>query len=697
MRVSARLVAAVWCFTAGLGRASVLAQAPPAGLPPAQPAVLEVPYLPQSILLCGGAALAMVERWWGRRGVYAQDFATLVQPGLGGILTADLVSAARARGWETQVVRGTPELVQQSLFDGVPVLALIQVARDRYHYVVVVGWSGRRVVYHDPAGAPYTATDESRFLTRWTGADRWALLIRPGAAIPVRTSADTLDPVPVDSLPCPPWLDRALDAVAANRLDDAARLLAEARLACPAQPLVLRELAGVRFKQGRHAEAIRLAEEYLALVPDDALGWQLLAASRYLTGDQDGALHAWNQAGRPTVDLVRIEGARRIRFQEIADAISVPHGAVLTPSRLALARRRVSDVPALRRAAVEYQPVPGGSVEVRAAVVERPVVGRAWRLLAAAALRAVTQNEVGLAVATPLGAGELWSVNWRWVSARPRAVVRADLPVDLTVPGVIGIEGAWETFRFALDAAKTTVFEETRRSAVVGFGAWVTAAVRPFAAVRLERWSGQRRYLALSLGGELRARDDRFALTTTGEHAVALADHPSYTRGGARALWASSLGLDRAAWSTRLGFDWASARAPRGTWPVAGGNLSWAIPLRAVPLAGPLVPDQSAGRWIIHAGLAGDHPVYRLGPLILVAGVFFDAAEIIAAADGSPKGRFYLDGGAGLRIGFAEGQVGVLRIDLARGLLGSRRAALTLGVHQRWPPFKQGVRGGDAP
>jgi hypothetical protein len=321
-------------------------------------------------------------------------------------------------------------------------------------------------------------------------------------------------------------------------------------LACPAEPLVLRELAGVHFKQGQHAEVIRLAAEYLALVPSDALGWQLLAASRYLTGDQDGALHAWNQAGRPTVDLVRIEGTRRIRFQGIA-GLSVPHGTVLTPSRLALARRRVSSVPALRRAAMEYQPVPGGLVEVRVAVVERPMLGRAWRLLAAGAIRAVAQNEAALEVASPTGAGELWSASWRWESARPRALLRVDLPVDLGVRGVIGIEGAWEQFRFALDTAQSTIFEETRRSAGVGFGSWLTAGVHPSAAFRIERWSGRRRYLAVSVGTALRAREDRFALTATSEHAFALSTHRSYTRGGARAIWASSLGLDRAAWSSR--------------------------------------------------------------------------------------------------------------------------------------------------
>jgi hypothetical protein len=671
----------------------------------------------------------MVERWWGRRGVYARDFASLVRPASGGILTTDLVAATRARGWDTRAFRGTPELVRHNLDDGIPVVALIQVARDRYHYVVVVGWSDGRVVYHDPATAPYTSIDEDAFLARWTGADRWALVVRPAPVVPVkastdatvrataeatvrasadatvrssadatvrssadatvRSSADGAAPVSTDStMPCALWLDRALDAAADNRLDDASTVLAQAGRACPTEPLVLRETAGVRFRQGRHPEVIRLASEYLALVPDDELAWQLLATSRYLAGDRGGALEAWNRMGRPTVDLVRIDGMREIRFREIARAISLPAGTLLTSSRLALARRRASDVPALRQVSVDYQPVPGGIVEVRAAVLERPVVDPAWQLVAAGAIGAVTQKRVSLRIASPTGGGELWTAGWRWESARSRAVFRLDMPADPGLPGVIAIEGAWERFRFSLGAGGTAIFDQTRRSAVVAFGGWIAPWLRTSAALRLERWSGDQRYLAASVGAQLRARDDRFQLSARTEHAVAVTDQPSYTSGAVRAAWASSLGLSRTAWSARLGFDRVGRHAPIGTWPMAGGNLDWALPLRAHSATiGRSLAGRSAGRGIISAGIAGDHPVHRTGPLVFAAGLFLDAARIVSPADGSPD-RFHLDGGAGLRIGIADGRLGIVRIDLARSLVADRDAALTFGVEQNWPLFQ---------
>ena len=682
----------------GLGSAATALAQPPPGQPQRPPpAILDVPYLPQSVLLCGGAALAMVERWWGRRGVYAEDFAALVQPARGGILTTDLGTAARTRGWDTWDGPGTPELVQRSLDSGAPVIVLIQVAPDRYHYVVVIGWQGDRVTFHDPAGAPHTALDEARFLARWAGARQWAMVARPMPPPPAVAGTDSTRPTTVDSMPCAPWIDQALDRVAAGQLDEAMQLLEQGHAVCPGEAVVLREMAGVRFKQGQHAGAIQLITDYLAREPGDELGWQLLAASRYLSGDPDGALGAWNQLGRPVVDLVRIDGVRATRFGEIAGAMSVPHGEVLTPARLALARRRVSDVPALRWAAVEYQPVPGGIVEVRAAVAERPRMEPLWRLAAAGAVRAVAQSEVGLEVATPTGAGELWSGGWRWQYARQRAFLHLALPTDLGIPGVIGIGGAWEQFRFVLDTAQAAVFEESRRSASVGFGAWVTAALRPSAGFRLERWSGGRNYLVASANLQMRRADDRLVLTATGGRGVALSAHPSWSRAAVGATWASSLGLGRTAWSTRLGADWASVDAPVGSWPVAAGNLSWAIPLRADPVTGRgLLPGRSVGRAVIHAGLAGDHPILRAGLFVLAGGVFLDGAGIRSAADGSPD-RFYLDAGAGLRIGIADGQLGVLRIDLAKGLMEQGRSALTLGVHRGWPPFERGVRGVDAP
>lgn len=452
-----------------LGDKPATAQSPPIAQAPADTA-LDVPYLPQSELLCGGAALAMVERWWGRRGVYAEDFAGLVRADLRGISTTDLAAAARGRGWNTRAFDGTPAEVRRLVRDGVPVIALIEVAPERYHYVVVLAWAEGRVTFHDPARAPSRSIDEARFLVQWTGAEHWAMVIRPAEAVPPPSMGAPVPLPAVDSMPCRPWLDQALDAVDASRLGDAADLLGSAGAACPREPLVLREMAAVRLRQGRLGESIDWSTRYVARVPDDHLGWSLLATGRYLNGEREAALRAWNTAGLPRVDLVRIDGVRQVRFGTIAEAVDVPNGALLTPARLALTRRRLADLAALRRSVVDYQPVGAGRAEVRVAVVERPVLGSPLQFLAVNSVGAFTRHTVRGTIAAPLGVGDAWSGTWRWDRAHPRIALGVELPLRLGISGMMSMESVREQFRYSVDTAAAGLIEESRRASHIVFG-----------------------------------------------------------------------------------------------------------------------------------------------------------------------------------------------------------------------------------
>ena len=666
-----------------------MAQSPPrAGgdsAPPPPPAVLAVPYLAQSTLLCGGAALAMVERWWGRRGVFAEDFAALVRPELGGIRTTDLARAAQDRGWDARLLVGTREAVGASVKSGVPVIALIEVGRDRYHFVVVLSWSGGRVVYHDPADAPNRAVEEAQFLSKWDGARRWALAVQPGAAVTPAASTPP-DSQPAAAMPCAPWVDQALDAAGAGRLEEADRLLEEAKRACPVLPIVTRELAGVRFRQRRYAEVVPLAEAYVTLAPDDSLGWQLLAASRFVAGDRAAALEAWNRIGKPVTDLVRIDGTRHIRYRVLSDQIGAPLGEPLTPASLELARRRLSDVPALRRSVVGYEPVPGGMAELRVAVDERPMVEPLWQLVLANAVRAVAQHEVEVVVSSPTRLGETFAAQGRWEEARPRVVVGAAMPAVIGVPGVLRIGENWDRFRFA-DAAGNAVEEESRRARHIGFGGWATSAVRPSLSLMYDRWSAGRDYLGVSANVDVYARDDRLRVSVGGTQAAGLSGTGAYTQLEAKTRWASAATIARPSWSARAGVNWASEGTPQGAWPIAGTNLEWAIPLRAhSATAAGLLDPSSTGRRIGHAGLGADYPLHRFGVIVLAAGAFLDGARIDHRADGSAANRWLFDAGGGLRLGVGDGQLGVFRLDLARGLTDGE-VALTIGVQRDWPPY----------
>src|SRR4029077_10966787 len=70
-------------------------------------AVLDVPYVPQGEDLCGGAAAAMVMRYWGERAVYAEAFAPLVDRAAHGIRTGALADDLRRRGWTAADGPGT--------------------------------------------------------------------------------------------------------------------------------------------------------------------------------------------------------------------------------------------------------------------------------------------------------------------------------------------------------------------------------------------------------------------------------------------------------------------------------------------------------------------------------------------------------------------------------------------------------------
>ena len=67
--------------------------------PPSAAAVLDVPFMPQPEDLCGGAAAAMVMRYWGAHDISASAFASLVDRSAGGIQTSALAAEIQRRNW----------------------------------------------------------------------------------------------------------------------------------------------------------------------------------------------------------------------------------------------------------------------------------------------------------------------------------------------------------------------------------------------------------------------------------------------------------------------------------------------------------------------------------------------------------------------------------------------------------------------
>ena len=401
-----------------------MALAGPMAVQPApQPlTLLDVPYISQSEALCGGAAAAMVLRYWGDRGLTAESFAHLVDRSAAGIRTTALIDDLRRRGWNATAVEGTDTLIDEELARGRPVLTLIQDRPGTFHYIVIVATTAGAIVFHDPARAPMRVMNREEFERRWQPARRWMAVIVPGARA-TNANADAGAPASA-TLPaaaataCEQLVADGIARAQANDLDAAEQSLTAA-LACPGAA-AWRELAGVRLLQRRWPDVESLAAAAVEIDRGDAHAWRLLGTSRFVQDDRAGALDAWNNVGEPIVDLIGVAGLARTRQRIVERQMGVSAGELLTPAAFARAARRVQELPAAIGTRVEYVPVGSGLVELRATVNERPVAPSGVWSYAAIGLTAAARREVEYSLASLTGGGERLTAAWRFWPERPR-------------------------------------------------------------------------------------------------------------------------------------------------------------------------------------------------------------------------------------------------------------------------------------
>lgn len=222
---------------------------------------IDVPFVPQTDALCGGAAVAMVFRYWGDAHANGQQFASLVDRRAGGIVAGALVDEVQARGWRAEQFAGSVDALSRRLIAGEPVVVLVAEGRHRYHYLVVIGTTDTSIVVHDPSRGPSRAIRRDAFDRAWRATGFWALAIRPASTPTVAaTDAAVVSAAPVTArTPCDAMLDRAVEAIRQRGLDSADALLSVVHTECPDSSGPLRELAGVRFAQRQWDEASRLA------------------------------------------------------------------------------------------------------------------------------------------------------------------------------------------------------------------------------------------------------------------------------------------------------------------------------------------------------------------------------------------------------------------------------------------------------
>jgi len=301
----------------------------------------------------------MLFRFWGDRHADIRPFEPLVDRRAGGIAEDALVRAIRDRQWIAQRIAGTVDAIRQQLAAGQPPMLLLQDRPGRFHFVVAVAIDDHAVYVHDPTWGPSRQLALAAFERKWKPANHWLLVVLPQTdrqkqSAPPDPAAAARGDAPKTA--CDLALDTALDRVSVEGLAAADTLLGEVIRRCPQSSAPISELAGVRFAQNRLPEATALARRSVRLNAADRYGWDVLGSSLFIQNDPLGALGAWEHAGKPTVDTVRIEGLTLTRYSLVAQTLDLQPNSLLTERRFALAGRRLAQLPASEDTRLSYRP-----------------------------------------------------------------------------------------------------------------------------------------------------------------------------------------------------------------------------------------------------------------------------------------------------------------------------------------------------
>ncbi|HYS24552.1 MAG TPA: papain-like cysteine protease family protein [Vicinamibacterales bacterium] len=618
--------------------------------------ILDVPFVAQSELLCGGAAAAMVMRYWGERGVDAEAFQPLVDSRAGGIRTDALAAALRARNWNTIEVEGSADALARQLQQGRPVIALLEDRPGTYHYVVVVAESGDGVVFHDPARAPFRVASAANFDKRWSASGHWMLVVTPAA----RDTPAAQPPAAAPATPCEQQVAEGVRQAQQNDLDAADRTLASA-ISCPGDA-AFRELAGVRVLQRRWPEAADLAAAALARDPSDEYASKLLATARFVGDDPLGALDAWNQAREPRIDLIRVSGLTRTRQKVVEHAIGLNAGETLTRGALLRGRRRLNELPATP-GALDYSPVPSGLAEVRATVAERPLVPHGAFDLGVLALATSVTRELAATVSSPTGGGEQVGVDWRFWAHRPL--------YQLSVTAPAPWRGVWRVAVSRERQPFTAIYAPTLHDSLqLDVADWASGNTRWNAGAGLDRWNRGRTFGSAVAGVRLVSSGSR--LDAGAQVRTWFGGGKEFERAELRVAARSSVQMTGVVLVVDAGAAAVNASAPPDLWVAGDTGRARPFLLRAHPIlgGGEAFRTERLGRLFVHESTEVQR-WWSIGPFRAAVASFVDTGRTARRLRGDPFSD--VDLGIGLR-GAYPGRAGALRLDLAHGLRDGQTA-----------------------
>jgi hypothetical protein len=674
--MSVAAFAMLWCLCGGTATAG-----------PATPAsgahrLIDVPYLPQTPELCGGAAVAMVLRYWGDRTVLPMDFQSLVRASAGGIQTSDLVRAVTSRGWQTHANQGSSgaplEELRHEIDQGRPVVALLEVSPKRFHYVVVVGMTQDSVVLHDPARTSFLVAAADEFDREWRGSDRWRLVVLPpptsraiGEAAPRASAASAVPQTRTGA--CGALVDRGV-GLADTDSNAAERALRAASELCPASADPWLERAGLRFRAADWPAAEQLARHAANLDPSNEDAWALVATSQYMNDQPAAALDAWNQIGEPTIDTVTLTGARKTPQPALVRLMGLVPRTLLTRATFVRASRRLVDAPTVDTARLKYEPQSSGSADVTAAIAEHNAFPHAPAELLVVGGRAIFANQLDVTMAGLAGQGETIRTMWRWPTARPMFGVTLSVPSPAPLPGISHLELLWDTQSYALPQPDggAIVARDDRGRAVFDLDTWAMSNTRLEGGAGLDRFASND-YLAAHAAIEQHVAGDRVIARAQVEH-WSLGRGASFSTRDLTLSWRSTTDVTKPALFAVVGDSAASIEAPRALWMGAGTGDGRPVLLRAHPLLDDdVIAGPNFGRHVVFSTSEYQHPVRQIFTGAIDVAAFVDAVRVSDGLAGPNASTWQVDAGAGLRFRLPQAG-GSARLDFARGLRDGRMA-----------------------
>ena len=241
----------------------------------ASPSATVIPNVPMQkwdIKSCGAGALSAVLRHHGDA-MTMEEWDAALPKTRGGVMSIDLVLAARQRGFEARLVTGDQSLVEAELRGGRPVILMLQVIQapgkgyDFYHYIVVDGYDPAQNIFRVQFGdAKARWAKMDRLESAWKPTKHAAILIRP--ADPAATA-----------------LRAAVQLEEEEKFALAAHAYREILDKNPSSIVAWTNLGNVEMRLGRHAAAESAFRKALELDPDSAdtlnnLAWLLYEEKR---------------------------------------------------------------------------------------------------------------------------------------------------------------------------------------------------------------------------------------------------------------------------------------------------------------------------------------------------------------------------------------------------------------------------------